>query len=92
MVQATPFAALIEAVHPGATGRHLVELLDRKAHRTTALDWRSGRRNPPQWAIDTLRAKLMARHERELAIIDGAKAGPTKRAGARNLATYLARR
>jgi hypothetical protein len=90
--EATPFAELVNVLHPGATGKPLVGLLDGKARRTTALDWISGRRNAPQWAIDLLRRKLHERQALELEIAAKAKPGVGKQAGARNLAAYLAKR
>ena len=95
MLHATPFSRLVEVLRPGATGRDLVELLDGKANRTTALHWRSGRRGVPQWAIEILRDKLRRRHERERLIADHIATLPERpglRAGAKNLAAYLARR
>jgi len=92
MAHCTPFAALVETLRPGATGKDLVELLDGRAPRLNALHWRAGRAGPPAWAIDLLRDKLYQRHERERAIADKAKPGPGLRAGAKNLAAYLARR
>lgn len=95
MQPATPFSQLANILHPGATGKDLVALLDGKANRTTALHWRSGRRGVPQWAIDTLRHKLRQRHEHERSIADQFESIPERsglRAGAKNLAAYLARR
>jgi hypothetical protein len=91
----TPFAELAEVLHPGATGTDLAALLDGKAGRTVVLAWKAGRRGTPQWAIDLLREKLRQRHERERAISDKAAAAPARpglKAGAKNLAAYLARR
>lgn len=92
MTPPTPFAELINVLKPGATGADMVALLDGRAQRTRALDWKAGRYGPPAWAIDLLRAKLQQRHEKESAIAARAKPGPGLRAGAKNLAEYLARR
>ena len=91
MASVTPFAQLIEALKPGATGKDIVALLDGKAERTRALHWRAGRRGSPQWAVDLLRSKLRQRHEQERAIADRQIVGPGSKAGARNLAVWQAR-
>lgn len=82
----------MELLKPGATGSDMVALLDGKAGRTVALDWKAGRYGPPAWAIELLRDKLARRHELERAIANKAKPGPGLKAGARNLAAYLATR
>ncbi len=91
MRDATPFSQVVEILQPGATGRDLVELLDGRAQRTTALHWRSGRRGAPTWAIDLLRHKLRQRLELATAIGAQMKAGPGKKAGTRNIMAYMAR-
>jgi hypothetical protein len=91
----TPFAALVEVLHPGAGGRTIVKLLDGRAERTRVLHWKAGRRGTPQWAIDLLRRKLAERHAQELEVDAIAAAAPPRpglRAGAKNLAAYNARR
>jgi hypothetical protein len=88
----TPFAELANVLKPGASGRDIAELLDNKVSRHLALHWKAGRSMPPAWAIDLLRGKLARRHEQERAIADKAKPGPGLKAGARNLAAYLAAR
>jgi hypothetical protein len=92
---ATPFAELLNVLHPGATGKAIVEILDGKTNRTTALHWRSGRRRAPKWVIALLADKLRQRQAREAAIADRAIRAPERpglKAGAKNLAAYLARR
>jgi len=71
---------------------NLVALFGHRVARTTIANWRAGRRNVPPWAIDLLRNKIRAAHESELADLSQVKAGPGLRAGAKNLAAYLARR
>lgn len=44
----------IRRVAPNATGKELVALFGGKVGRTAIVDWRSGRRPMPQWAIDRL--------------------------------------
>lgn len=88
----TAFGRLVEVLKPGATGTDLVELLDGKAERTRALHWKAGRKMPPAWAIDLLRAKLQRRHESERAIAAEAKPGVGRRANAIHLQRYNARR
>ena len=92
LADCTPFAALANLLVPGASGRDIAKLLDGKVSRHNALHWKAGRSEPPAWAIDLLRAKLRQRHEHELAIASRVVPGPTKRAGAANLARYLANR
>lgn len=92
MPNVTAFSQLVNALHPGATGRDLVSLLDGKAERTRVLHWAAGRRGTPQWAIDLLRAKLKRKHEHERAIANSLSAGPGKQAGTLNLLRYRARR
>lgn len=92
MAEATPFARIVERIKPGATGRDIVELLDGKVQRTVALNWRSGRRTPPQWAIDRLRQRWHAIALAADADLAQMKTGPGKKAGTRNLLAYLARR
>jgi hypothetical protein len=84
----TPFAALVEAISPGAGGRTIVKLLDGRAERTCTLHWKAGRRGPPAWALDLLRSKLAAKHELERSIAAKAVAGPGIVAGAANLAKW----
>jgi hypothetical protein len=90
----TLFAELVNALHPGAGGRTIVKLLDGKARRTTILDWRSGRRGTPQWALDLLAAKLRAQGIERLTLAERASRAPPRpglSAGAKNLAAWKAR-
>lgn len=87
----TPFAQLVEAVHPGAGGRTIVKLLDGRAQRTTVLNWKAGRCGAPLWAIDLLKTKLRQRYERDMAIANRVTPGPGLKAGAINLARYRQR-
>lgn len=91
MAPVTGFAALCEALQPGASGSDIAKLLDHRAERTRICHWKAGRRGAPQWAIDLLRAKLTARHARELELASRAIAGPGLAAGAKNLAAWKAR-
>lgn len=94
LADATHFAQLLEVLHPGATGKAIVALLDGKANRTTALAWRSGRRGTPQWVIDLLADKVRRRQEIETQIVERAKQAPPRpgrKAGAINLARYRQR-
>ena len=83
---------MIEALAPGARGSRLVPLFDGKASQWRIANWRAGRRGYPRWAIEILRTKLQRRHALELEAISKMKEGPGLKAGARNLAEYLARR
>ena len=87
----TPFAAAIEAWRPGATGKDLVELFDGKAERTRALHWKAGRRQPPQWALDVLQAKLERQLTERREALERARQlrpGVGRRAGRINLAKW----
>lgn len=91
----SPFRQAVDCLHPGATGRDLVELLDGRAKRNAALHWYAGRNNPPPWALQLLAAKLRASAEPLRAIardLERIPERPGLRAGAKNLAAYLARR
>ena len=91
----TPFAEGIEALQPGATGRDMVDLLDGRAKRTTALEWKSGRHRAPRWALQLLASKIRQRANQQAAIaarLDATPERPGYAAGAKNLAAYLARR
>jgi hypothetical protein len=87
---ATPFARIVDRIKPGATGRDIVELLDGRVQRTVALNWRSGRRAPPQWAIDRLRQRWQAIEQAAAADLAQLRPGPGLKAGARNLAAWRA--
>lgn len=82
---------MIETLQPGAGGRAIVKLLDGRALRHNVLHWKAGRAKPPAWAVDLLRAKLQRKHEHERTIAAQLEHGPGLRAGAKNLAAYLAR-
>ena len=92
MAPCAPFAELVEVLKPGATGSDIAKMLDGKANRRRALHWKAGRAKPPAWACDMLKEKLRQRHERERKIADRLEPGPGLKAGARNLAEYLARK
>jgi hypothetical protein len=64
----------------------IAALLGNRAHRTTVYNWLTGRREPPQWAIDTVRQQLAERAERDLAITrERVERGPTRSESARKL-------
>lgn len=51
----------IQLLAPGAWNATIAaELLEARASPDTLRDWRRGRRNPPAWALDLLRARLEA--------------------------------
>lgn len=88
MIPQTPFARVLERI--GADD--LVALFHGKANRTTIANWKAGRHPPPQWAIDRLH-QIAGQLESDLrADLDKLKPGPGLKAGARNLAAYLAAR
>lgn len=72
--------------------RDLVQLFDGRAAYTTILNWKAGRRNMPAWAIARLRQHWHSIDNAARADLDRIKPGPSQRAGAKNLAAYLARR
>lgn len=83
---------MLETLAPNARGRALADIFDGRASPERIMNWKAGRRGIPQWAADLLRDKLAQKHARELTIAAQIKTGPGKRAGAINLAEYLARR
>jgi hypothetical protein len=91
----TVFSRLVEYLKPGATGRDIVELLDGRPNRTTALHWKAGDWHAPKWALDLLAAKLTARVNREQEIVANLMRNhverPGRKAGAKNLAAWRAR-
>lgn len=91
MADITLFSRAIEALQPGASGRDMSALLDGKASRHAALNWKAGRCHAPQWALDILADKIEARFAIVLHQIKTAKPRPGKQAGAINLARYRAR-
>jgi hypothetical protein len=95
----TTFKAGVDLLHPNATGRDLVTLLDGKAKRTAALNWYAGTRQPPQWACHLLASKINAHYRPLQAKLDAiatqleqAPERPGLKAGAINLARWRARR
>lgn len=93
LVDTTTFSRAVTALQPGATGSDLVRLLNGKAKRTTALDWLAGRYHAPAWALHMLADALEHRTSKQQMIINEirqTKERPGKRAGALNLAKYLA--
>jgi len=90
----TPFAAAIEHLHPGASGREVAALLDNRISRYVGCHWKAGRRQAPKWALDILAAKIQARADESAAIADRLRAAPERpglKAGAINLARWRAR-
>ena len=91
----TLFRAGVNELKPDASGGDLAKLLDGKAKLRAAQHWLAGRREPPKWAVDIIAQKLKARAQKPLAIACELEAMPERigrKAGARNLAEYLARR
>jgi hypothetical protein len=91
----TAFARGVEVLHPGASGSVIAELLEHRAKRTTVLQWKAGRRQAPQWAMDMLTDKIQARADALHAEAARIRKVPERiglKAGARNLAAYLAKR
>lgn len=95
MQAVTAFSRAVEILKPGATGRDIAALLNHRAERTLTLHWKAGRRRPPPWALHLLAAKIRASAEERRSIAEELEALPERpglKAGARNLAEYLARR
>lgn len=89
----TAFSRAIDALHPDASGSAIVDLLDGRTKRTTALGWRAGRRHAPQWAMQLLARKIQARAD-QLAKVASEARNEKERlglsAGALNLRKYHA--
>jgi len=91
----TLFLEAIETLQPGAGGRAIVELLDGRVQRCTALDWKAGRTHAPKWALELLADKIEARLQPPASTVRRlrqTKDRPGKKAGAINLARWLASR
>lgn len=91
----TAFSRAVYALHPSASGRVIVDLLDGRANRTTALGWLAGRREAPRWVLQLLADKIQARAN-ELAKVANEARNEKERvgmsAGALNLRKYHANR
>jgi len=73
----------------------MAALLEHKASRQLATHWYAGRRQAPQWALDMLASKLAAIARPRLQLAEQLRRLPPrigKRAGAKNLAAYNARK
>lgn len=95
MIDVPVFRRAIDALQVKTTGRDLVTLLDGRAKRTAALHWYAGRRAAPKWVLDLLAVKLRAKATKPATIAAELERLPPRlgqRAGAKNLAAYLARR
>ena len=88
MADQTPFAELLGLAHVADP----VAFFGRRANRTTIANWKAGRYPAPQWAIDRLRLRWHELDSNARQKLDQIKTGPGKRAGAINLARYLAGR
>lgn len=91
----TAFRAAVETLKPGATGSDMVRLLDHRVKRTTALEWKAGRVHAPRWALELLAAKILADAVPKIKVARQLQEMPERpglKAGARNLAVYLANR
>lgn len=92
MTREKPFAAALDLLWPGATGAELVSLFDERATVATIANWRAGRRNVPLWARDRLQQRIREKTAEAESYLPSIPVGPGLRAGAKNLAIYLARR
>lgn len=68
--------------------RDLVGLFGGRATLGTIINWRTGRRNIPGWAIDCLRRRWNELDAAARADLARTKPGPGLKAGARNLAEW----
>lgn len=91
--------ALAALVPNGSSAKAFESVFDGKANYDAINGWRYGRRHAPQWALRILADKLEAKHaapyNEACAIAQRLRAVPERlglKAGARNLAIYLARR
>src|ERR1700677_2455380 len=90
-----PFRAVLDLLQPGASGAQAAALLDHRISREVANHWKAGRRHAPQWAIKLLLNKAYARARAAIVEIERLEKTPERpglKAGARNLAAYLAAR
>ena len=91
-----PVATIIERLQPGADRLTLIAWFDGRAPWETIRKWKSGHLPAPHWAIDLLEQKELQRAAAMQAEIAAARQAreqlPGRRAGAKNLAAYLARR
>jgi hypothetical protein len=92
LAEVSAFRRVVERIKPGATGPDTAALLAGKARRQEAVHWLSGRRAPPQWAIDLLRRRWEAIDAETREALAQIKTGPGKRAGAINIKRWRARR
>jgi hypothetical protein len=67
-------------------------LFGHRAARSTIANWKAGRRALPPWAKEILRQRWRFIAAETARDIEQIKTGPGLKAGARNLAEYLARR
>jgi hypothetical protein len=82
-------------LHPGASGKDAAALLDNKVSREVANHWLAGRRHAEPWALHELAAKIREQTKPLIelaAALDKIKDRPGKKAGAINLARWLAGR
>lgn len=90
-----PIWLAVRLLFPGKpTRQQLLDLFDGRASYDVITEWRYGRVMPPDWARDMLLDKVhkaLPTNAIDKAI-RGLPQGPGLRAGAKNLAAYLARR
>jgi len=92
LTNVSAFRRAVECIKPGASGSDVAELLAGRPRRQEAIHWLSGKRKPPQWAVDLLRQHWERRDETARAAIAERELSPGRAVNARNLAEYLARR
>ena len=88
----SPFGEALELIAPGASGAELVDLFQGKVASTTIINWRHGRFPPPAWAFERVHQLSRERANAVVDLLAKNRRGPGRKAGARNLAEYLARR
>ena len=95
MADVPPFRQAVNALKPGASGSQAAALLANRVSREVANHWLAGRRHAPRWALQFLASQIRERIA-ELAtvaeIAEQTKDRPGKKAGAFNLARWLAQR
>lgn len=89
---AVVFDRLLSIVKPGATGKELLAFFQHRTTKQKICDYRKGRRWPPQWTLDIMRAELTRRHHEAEQIIRQIPVGVGRKAGAVNLARWKAHR
>ena len=72
---------LINQLCPGARGKDLLVLFQHRTTKQKICDWRKGRRWPPAWALDILRAELKRQQDEAKELFRQIPVGPGRLSG-----------